>query len=619
MSEVDLIQLLQDPELFRELTPEQIAFIAVFYGGQIGAALFAVRTLCISIGRQTGLTGPTVYAKFPRVPWRTPFKTYLKLKSWYERVFLLGKRSTGGFASLLATFTLLFTPGQVLVGRASFNGIGLLQPVGLNIKRHLMFYAMTGSSKTTSIIAMIATWIGSVFLIDPKSQVVDALADRDWREWYVFAPYAANSACFNPFDVIKEAIKREGPQAAVRWALRIAEALIITEPGAKTPYFTNTARQYLAALILHVLTEHPEDEHNLPFVRDLIINGYTVYDEFKHLLSTPEEAHTLLMRAMLGNNAFEIIAGGAQALQSASGETGGNVRSVLQEQTKWLDIPEVRAVMRHSTFSLTWLKTRHDVVFAFAAPIFSMREELAPVSRLLTNFTAYTFEAVKEKKGLCLAIWDELPSAGYNATVEVMLAVLRSMGMVVVAVSQSVELLRKVYPQSWKSFSGEADATIWAGGNHQDNVEHLRQILDRNTLVEKDRYSGRKSYRDVDVMTPDQIRRFLHPDSGNIIVTRAGDRALKLKAPYYFKELPVWQYAPDPDHKEALLRRIARFFFDRRAKRAADPDRGPYSPSPVDTPADAMPDPVAFEQAIDIDPGIDSNVEPVLQPQSGDS
>jgi type IV secretory pathway TraG/TraD family ATPase VirD4 len=416
---------------------------------------------------------------------------------------------------------------------------------------------------------MIASWLSSVIVIDPKSQIINALADRDWRQWYKFAPYADDSDCFNPLDVIKEAMKREGRQAAVRWALRVAEAIIVTPSGSRTPYFTDVSRQYLAALILHVLSAHPENEHNLPFVRDLIVNGYTVNDEFGRRISTPEEAQELLLRAMLNNATFDVIAGGAQTLASASGETGGNVRSTLQEQTKWLDIPEVRKVMRTSSFSLTWLKTRKDIVIAFAAPIFSLRQELAPLSRLITNLTAYTFEAVQEKNGLCLAIWDELPSQGYNATLEVMLAVIRSMGLIVVVIAQNAELMKKHYSQSWKSFSGEADATIWAGGNHQDSVEHLCQLLGRKTLIEKDKYSGRKSYREVDVMTADQIRRFLDPDSGNVIVTRAGARPLKLKAPYYFKELPVWQYAPDPDHKEALLRRLSRVLFDRKAKRPA--------------------------------------------------
>lgn len=577
MSIFDLAQLASEFEMLKDFSPKQLAIIAVVYGGQIAAALFAARTIVYGLGRMTGFSHPNHYHRWPRLPWRAPYKVYLAIKKWYEHVFLIGKRgATGGFSGTLAALTMMYRPGKLLVGRAHSHGIGLLQPIGHKIQRHCMFYAMTGSSKTTSLISMLSCWIGSAILIDSKSQIINALAEHDPREWFIFDIYGISgheSICYNPIDTIKEMMALFGPQAAVLWAMRLAEALVVTPAGAKQPYFTNTARQYLAALILHVLTAHPEEEHNLPYIRSLIVKAYVVYDEQGNIISSNQEANELLHRMMINNSAYETIAGGAQAMQSASGDTGGNVLSTLQEQTKWLDIPEVREKMLTTTpgFSLSMFKKSDDCVFAITAPIFSIREELSPLMRTITNFNAYIFESVKEKKGQCLYILDELPSQGTNPTLEAMLAVMRSMGLVVVAISQSVELMRKVFPQSWKSFHGEADLTIWAGGNHEDNKNELSRILGKKNIVEKDKYSGRKTYREVDVMTPDQVGRFLDPDSGNIIVTRANGRPLKLKAPYYFKELPVWKYAADPDHQETLLRRISRFLFDRKGKAKAIP------------------------------------------------
>lgn len=532
--------------------------------------LFVARTVVTFLARKTGLYNPTHYRLWPRVPWRIPHKAFLKIQKWYEQ-FKIGKQATGGFSGVLTMLTLLFRPGQLLIGRAYGAGIGWLQPIGLKVARHIMIYAMTGSSKTTGIITMLACWFGSAIVIDPKAQIINALARHDWRKWFVLDLYGISdfeSVCFNPIDIIKEAMKRDGKKAAALWAMRIAEALIITPEGSRSPYFTDVSRQYLTALILHVITMHPEEEHNLPYIRKLIVEGYEVIDDNGEVLTSDREAHELLARMMMKNTSFDLIAGGASAMASASGDTGGNVRSTLQEQTKWLDIPEVQAVMRTSTFSLSELKTRDDIVFAFTAPIFSIRQELSPLSRLLTNLTAYIFEAIpnKNKKGLCLFILDELPSQGYNSTIEVMLAVMRSFGLIVVAISQSIELMKKSFPKSWQSFSGEADATLWSGGNHQSNVEHLTQILGKKTLVEKNKSSGYKSYREMPVADPDQLRRFLDPDSGNLIVTRASGRPLKLKSEPYFKALPVWKYAPDPDHKEALLRRLSRFLFDRKNK-----------------------------------------------------
>ena len=145
-----------------------------------------------------------------------------------------------------------------------------------------------------------------------------------------------------------------------------------------------------------------------------------------------------------------------------------------------------------------------------------------------------------------------------------MLAVARSYGQTVLGISQNIELMKKTYPKSWATFTGEADAVFWMATNHDDTATHLSQILGKKSHVEKDNYTGRKNYREVAVMDADQIKRFLSPDSGNLIVTRAGMRALKLKSEPYFKALPVWKYAADPDHKEIFWRKISRKAFDRK-------------------------------------------------------
>lgn len=535
------------------------------------ASVIVSRFVVVFIGRYLGIYSPNQYHLWPRLPWRAVYKLFLALRKWHEHVFLLTRRgNTGGFASALECFCSLYKPGQVHLGRATALGLGMLQPMGIHIRRHMFILAMTGTGKTTALITMIALWCGSAFIIDPKAQIVDALYKQDKkRKWFVFDPdnmSAAQSVSINFIDCIKEAMESHGQEAAVLWAMRIAEALIVTPSGSKTPYFYDVARQFVSGLILHIMSYHPEDDHHLPFMRDLIVHGYRVYADDGKEETQGDEAHALLLKIMSQNSAFGgVISGAVSALESAGGETGGNVRSTLQDQTKFLDLPNVRAKLTRSDLSLRDLKRRKDMVLAFTGSIYSIREELSRLSRLLTNMIAYSFEAEPKKNGQCLMIVDELPSQGYNATIEVLLAVARSMGITFVGVSQNVELMKKHYPNSWKSFIGEADCTFWMGSNHPDNAELLSKLLGKKTIVETDSYSGRRHYREVNVMEPEQSARFLDPNSNNLIVTRAGARALKLKNDPYFKSLPVWQYAPDPDHKETWPRRLSRFLFARKS------------------------------------------------------
>lgn len=548
-----------------ERMPENIAYLAVFYGAHVAVALFAARTLVVSITRVLGLYHPAHYHRWPRLPWRSFYRLWAILCLWYERVFLIGKRSTGGFSRMPGSLMDMYKPGKgrVILGRAYAFGMGLLQPMAANITRHLFMFAMTGAGKTTALVTILACWVGAAFIIDPKRQITRALKRCDPRRWFEFNPYhldGEDSISINVFDCIKAAMLRDGAGTAVIWAHRIAEALIITPSGSRSPFFTDTARGFIAGVILHVLSYHDPSKHNLPFVRDLLTSGYRVFDEETGEEETDsEEAHALLLRTMRRNRAFDgAISGAASAMENASGETGGNIRATALEQTKWLDIPAVRAVLLETTIPLDQLKTRDDIVFSFVAPVFSIREELAPLARLVLNMMSYTFEAVKDKKGQCLTIVDELPSLGYNQVFEVLLPVARSYGISFLGIAQDVEILQKVYPKSWEGFIGNADCVYWMGSNHDKTIRYLSQILGRKSIIEKDRYSGRKFHREVQVMEPDQVGRFLNPNQGRIIVTRAGKRALRLVNEPYYKALPVWAYEPDPDHRETLPRRMTR-------------------------------------------------------------
>jgi len=557
-------------ETLQSLTPENLAFIAAYFGLKVAVGLFATRTVLVFWTRQFGLYHPDYYGLWPRVPWRLPYKGYEAVKKWYEQTFAMGKRSTGGFAGMLSTFALLYRPGMILLGRAYGLGFGLLQPVGSTISRHLFYTAMTGSGKTTMLASMLSCWRGSAFVIDVNGDITDILGEHDSRTFLSFdlVPNSGRkSVSINVFDIVKEARKREGEGAEVRWAARIAEALITTPSGARSPYFYDVGRQFLTGLILHVLTKYPEDCHHLPFVRDLIIHGQRITDDNGKELTKGKDAQTLLLRLMSRNQAFGgVVAGAAAAMVSASGETVGNARSTLQEQTQFLDYPDVRARIKHSSIKISELKTRDDIVLTFNASLHSFREEISNLKRLITNIIVYTFEAVKEKKGDCLFVIDELPSQKYNPALEVVLAAGRSTSLLFCGLAQNLEQMQQHYPHCWKSFVGEADVTYWMGGNHPDNNAYLSQALGQKTIIEKDPVSGRKEYRQVSTMEPEQVARFLDPDSNNLIVTRAGKRALKLKYDPYFTALPVSAYAADPEHGDTFLRSLTRRWFGRAKK-----------------------------------------------------
>jgi type IV secretory pathway TraG/TraD family ATPase VirD4 len=549
--------------------PAETWQMAALWSVKIYAGSIVLRFVMFSLMRKLGLYSPSVYRYWPRLPWRFFYRQLKRFIDWRERTFLIGKRgNTGGFASALETYAELFSSSQVLLGRAYAFGLKGLQPIGMNILRHGYCFAMTGIGKTTMLMSVISLWRGSAFVIDPKGQITKALAGIDKRNLHPIDPLhmtGLKSACFNPFDIIKWAMVRFGEEDAVRWASRIAETLIVTPPDSKSPFFTDTYRPFFVGLILHVLTAHPEEHHNLPFVRDLSKMGYQRLNAQDDTEVSSEEAQSRLLAAMRNNPSFDgIISGSVAALESAGAETAGNVRATGLEQTAWLDIPQLRNIMRTSTFDVWKLKTDNKDIMTLVAPVTSIRGEFSKFFQLITSLTTFVFEAEPKKKGQCVFVVDEHPSLNYIPMFETTIAVMRSFGISFVGIAQDIEQLKKVYPKSWEGFIGNADFVWWMATNHDANTQYLSKTLGKRSIVTTDRDTGRKSYRDVDVMTSEQLRRVLAPGSDRIIVTRAGKRARMLVNEPYFKALAVWRYNPDPDHLEPLLRRLTRYLLTRK-------------------------------------------------------
>lgn len=290
------------------------------------------------------------------------------------------------------------------------------------------------------------------------------------------------SDVWNFMDELHAAVDREGPQAAVRMAIKGSESLVITPPGDRSPFFPNAARGIALSTLLFVYRYCPREEQNLVTFRRLICRG------LDKETSDPKEAIDLWLYVMSQCDDFDgAIANGAAALKNAGTETQGNVLATLREQTKWIDLPELHPVLTgQSSFLSHELKTRDDLVVSLVAPVGAIREELARFCRLLTNTIAHTFETLEiRKRRPCLFAIDELPAQGYNRTLETIAPVARSYGLQLLGIAQDIGNLRAAYPHTWESFIGNADAVFWMGANHQETIAYLEKILGTTTHVEK--------------------------------------------------------------------------------------------------------------------------------------
>lgn len=553
---------------FQSLSPEHVAAASVATGLLLPFVLFAIKTSCIWLMRKLGMSAPWGYSRFPlpNLPWRSlVIRPIMVFGRWKEHVFKIGNSASGGFSGVLATLTNTYhnPKKQIPLGLPWIWGFSTYQTIGLEIKTHLLCIGQSGGGKSVWLKTVLACWKqhGSIVAIDPKSEMLrDIFACKRGYSVVALQPYSPDtSGQLNPIDCLDEVFQHGGESIAIQWAYRIAQAFIETPPNSKQPFFTDTARGYMVGLILFVYVTYPKDEQHLGTVRDLIVCGMRVFNPDGREETSREEAFALLHKMMMETTRFSsAIAGAASPFINAGKEALGSLRSTLMERSKILDIPSVRYMLSATTRPLCELKTHRDFALLFCAPVTSIREELKDLVRLVTNLVLYTFEAETKKNGQCLFCIDELNAQGYNGAIEVTLPVARSFGLSVVAAIQDLEGLKSSYPSTYLSFIGNSDATVWLSTSHPMNLTQLSQLLGKRVTQRKDKQTGKKQRVETDVATPDQLGRFLTSDLGNMIATRSGKRPLRLRLDPHHKALPVWMYQADPDHKEALPRRIMR-------------------------------------------------------------
>jgi type IV secretory pathway TraG/TraD family ATPase VirD4 len=193
----------------------------------------------------------------------------------------------GTAAWLTSSGTVLrpFQEGNLFLGNLPSG-----EEIGFRDDRHALIVAGTRSGKGASLIVPnLATWPGSVVVIDPKGENARVTARRRHKgSRYCFGrkqrtcildpfnevrtpedSFSDVLGYFNPLDMI-DARHDE----SVDIAARIAESLIVSE-NTSDPIWDNSAKDLLKGMILHIATsrDYRKEERNLITVQKMLRAG----------------------------------------------------------------------------------------------------------------------------------------------------------------------------------------------------------------------------------------------------------------------------------------------------------------------------------------------------------
>ena len=295
-------------------------------------------------------------------------------------------------------------------------------------------------------------WIyeGSVFVLDPKGE--NAQKTQEARQEYgpvlALDPFGVSglpSARFNPLRYL-------AGDSMITDAQTFADALIVGDD-----YFSNSARQLLTGLILHVVAEPAltVPGYGGPVGRDVITVRRLLMRDLPKTLESMKNSTAELVAVR------EIIADiGEWGLSTAAEEWSGIKNSAI-EQTKWLNAPEFRAVLEEGDgenqidFS-AYLSGVMSVYVCLPAPYF------ATFNRWLRLVVAAALDAMTKRLAPpplpVRFVLDEVAQLGNLAKIESALTLSAGYGVQLWGIWQHLKDIERCYPSSgvggWVSSSG---------------------------------------------------------------------------------------------------------------------------------------------------------------------
>lgn len=327
---------------------------------------------------------------------------------------------------------------------------------------HIMTLAPTRSGKGVSgVIPNLLDYAGSVVTVDIKGENV-AIAGRRRRDFgpvYKFAPFDADSACFNPFDFL-----RDGKDAWEDAAL-LADMLIVPSGSGRSKFFEEEAKSLLTGLILHVAIAAPPEARNMATVRGFLMLSGAAFTEL--LAEMERSAHPIVRRT-------------ADSFGRKENKLQTSVLAEAQSQTLVWDSERLTAITTRSDFTLESLKEAPASVFLVIPP-----ERLGvyrPFLRLMLGLiaSAMTRNAQQPERPVLFLI-DEFPQLGYMAPIEEGIAYLAGYGVRLWLFGQDYGQIEAIYPKV-RSLIANCAVFQTFGVSDSETAKLVSEMLGQSTV-----------------------------------------------------------------------------------------------------------------------------------------
>lgn len=384
----------------------------------------------------------------------------------------------------------IFQPGDFWLSR-SIDADEV--PIGHTDDRHVLLVSGSrGGKGATVIVNNLCLWHGSAVVVDPKGENAIITARRRGQGSTYCDGLGQRVRILDPFNTVKrddddfsdlkvsfnplDAIEPDSEEA-IDEAGRIADALVVVQ-ATNDPFWEESARTLIRALILHVLTDAQfEGQRNLVTVRNLIARGDWIgLDTIRTInqdrtangeepLYEPENPFDLLWAGMADNDAYDgIVAGAGNSFANMSEKARDSILQVSSRNTEFMDSPGIRRCLSSSDFSIDELKNAPEgSTLYLSLPQRFMNTHFRWL-RMMITLTITEMEQVKGNPATgqpILMVLDEFAGLKKMDVIENATAQIAGFGVKLFFIVQSLGQLKETYKENWEVFLANAGTKLF--------------------------------------------------------------------------------------------------------------------------------------------------------------
>ena len=318
----------------------------------------------------------------------------------------------------------------------------------------------------------------SFVVLDPKGELLRDTGNLLQHEGYEIRVLdlinMEKSHCYNPFVYIQ---KDNDIQKLVTNLFQNT-----TPKGAQSnePFWDNTAKMLLMALMSYLYYEAPPEEQNFSMVMEMLRAGDINEDD-----STYQSTLDLLFERLKGRNPDHIALKYYHDYQSGAGKTLKSIQITLLSHLEKFNLTSLASITQADEMELAQLGEKKMAIFAIIPDNDSSFNFL--VGTLYTQLFQQLFHLADHKPSGRLPVhvhfvMDEFANVALPDEFDKALATMRSREISVSIILQNMAQLKALFDKQWESIVGNCDEFLYLGGNEQSTHEYVSKLLGKETI-----------------------------------------------------------------------------------------------------------------------------------------